>query len=285
MKKYGLILLLSMALFILAACTSTEKAPKNIADLAKDTANLSTLVSALSAADLVTTLEGDGPFTVFAPDNDAFAALLAAQGVADLDALIAKLGADTVKGILLYHVVSGTKAASTDLSDGQKIATAQGAEVTIGVSGANVTVNDANVSTADVEASNGIVHIIDKVILPPAEPESTSFPLTATGAGGTNVSGKATFEKVSDTETRVLVEVTGTPAGGVHPMHIHVGDVVPGGGIYITLTPVNGDTGLSETLITQNDAGDAVSYEDLLAYDGYINIHLSATEMATVVAN
>lgn len=114
---------------------------------------------------------------------------------------------------------------------------------------------------------------------------SKSFDLAATGAGGTDVSGTATFAKVDDTTTTITVQLSGTPATGDHPMHIHEGDITPGGGIYITLTNVNGATGTSVTTVTQNNAEEAVSYEDLIAYDGYINVHLSAADLATVVAN
>ncbi len=114
---------------------------------------------------------------------------------------------------------------------------------------------------------------------------SQSFDLAATGAGGTDVKGTATFAKVDDTTTTITVELTGTPATGDHPMHIHEGDITPGGGIYIALTNVNGATGMSVTTVTETRAGDPITYEELIAYDGYINVHLSADNLATVVAN
>jgi uncharacterized surface protein with fasciclin (FAS1) repeats len=140
-----------------------EEAPQNIVDLAVGTESLSTLVAALKAGDLVATLQGDGPFTVFAPTNDAFAAL--PEGT--LEDLLKPENKDKLVAILTYHVVSG-KVMSTDLSDGMKAATVNGAEVTITTAG-GAKVNGANVVMADVEASNGVVHVIDAVILPPSE--------------------------------------------------------------------------------------------------------------------
>lgn len=143
--------------------TPAEEAAKDIVALAAETEALSTLVSAVQAGELVETLQGEGPFTVFAPTNDAFAAL--PDGT--LDDLLKPENKDQLVAILTYHVVSG-KVMSTDLTDGMTAATVNGAEVTITTTdGAKV--NGASVVTADVEASNGVVHVIDAVILPPTE--------------------------------------------------------------------------------------------------------------------
>ncbi|MGK0495033.1 MAG: putative surface protein with fasciclin (FAS1) repeats [Maribacter sp.] len=148
---------------------------KNIVDTAVATDDLSLLVAALVQADsgLVETLNGDGPFTVFAPTNAAFVALLGVLGddfnsLADFDTEAEK--ALLVK-VLTYHVVVGTAAFSTDLSDGQSIETFQTENVGIrivdgGVQIVDATGTNANVTAADVKASNGVVHIIDKVLLP-----------------------------------------------------------------------------------------------------------------------
>ena len=152
----------------LAACeeeatTIIPEQPVSIAATAAGTSGLSTLVSALQAADLVTTLEGTGPFTVFAPLNSAFAAL----DPAVLDGLLESGNVDLLTRILTFHVVAGAAAASTDLTDGQSFTTVEGSTLTIGVSGGGgVTVNGANVVSADIEASNGIVHFVDAVLLP-----------------------------------------------------------------------------------------------------------------------
>lgn len=139
------------------------EAAKDIVGLAAETESLSTLVTAVQAAGLVETLQGEGPFTVFAPTNDAFAAL--PEGT--LENLLKPENKDQLIAILTYHVVSG-KVMSTDLSDGMTAATVQGSDVMISTAN-GAQVNGANVVAADVEASNGVVHVIDAVILPPAE--------------------------------------------------------------------------------------------------------------------
>lgn len=141
---------------------STKSKLVDIVDLAISQTNLSTLVAAVQAGGLVETLKSTGPFTVFAPTNDAFNALPAGT----LESLLKPENKQQLVDILTYHVVSG-KVMSTDLKDGMKAKTVQGAEVTIGVTKNGVTVNDAKVITADVVASNGVVHVIDKVLLPP----------------------------------------------------------------------------------------------------------------------
>ena len=147
---------------------------QTIVDLALETDDLSSLVSALVQADagLVDTLSGDGPFTVFAPTNAAFQAVLDALGsdynsLEDFDTMEEK---EILAKILTYHVVAGTAAFSADLTDGQMITTVQGEDVTItiheGVFIGDATAETAEVVLADVEADNGVVHVIDKVLLP-----------------------------------------------------------------------------------------------------------------------
>jgi len=134
----------------------------NIVELAQSVDTLSTLVAAVVAGDLVTTLSSPGPFTVFAPTNVAFAALPAGT----LDALLKPENKATLVDILTYHVV-GAVALSTDLSDGQVIATVEGKSVTVHI-GDGIKINDATVVMADVMATNGVVHVVDGVLLPPA---------------------------------------------------------------------------------------------------------------------
>ena len=131
-----------------------------IVDVAVAAGSFETLVAAVQAAGLVETLSGEGPFTVFAPTDEAFAAL--PDGV--LDALLLPENVDTLVKILTYHVVPGTVLAA-DVTDGE-VATVEGQNVTLATMG-GVTVNGANVVTADVLASNGVIHVIDAVILPP----------------------------------------------------------------------------------------------------------------------
>lgn len=142
----------------------------NIVEVASDTENLSTLVAAVQAAGLVETLSGDGPFTVFAPTNEAFEAL--PDGT--LESLLEPENRDMLIDILTYHVVAG-EVMSGDLSDGMMAETVQGSQITISISDAGVSVNDASVVAADVEASNGVVHVIDSVIMPPEEDDSSGY--------------------------------------------------------------------------------------------------------------
>ena len=133
---------------------------KDIVDTAAGAGGFETLLAAATAAGLVDTLKGDGPFTVFAPTDDAFAALPAGT----VDDLLKPENKDQLVAVLTYHVVPG-KVMSGDLVDDMKAATVQGGEVTIDLD-SGVMVNDATVTTADIEATNGVIHVIDKVILP-----------------------------------------------------------------------------------------------------------------------
>jgi uncharacterized surface protein with fasciclin (FAS1) repeats len=141
-------------------------APKaaDIVDTAVAAGSFNTLVAAVKAAGLVDALKGPGPLTVFAPTDAAFAKLPAGT----LDDLLKPENKEKLKGILLYHVVSG-KVMSTDLKGTVKPATLQGATLTIVAAASGVTVNGANVTKADIGASNGVIHVIDAVVLPPAK--------------------------------------------------------------------------------------------------------------------
>ncbi len=133
---------------------------QNIVEIASGNKDFSTLVAAVVAAGLAETLSGAGPFTVFAPTNDAFAKLPAGT----VEELVKPENKEKLAAILTYHVVAG-KALSSDLSDGQLIKTVNGQEVTVSV-GDNVKVDGAVVVAADLEASNGVIHVIDTVIMP-----------------------------------------------------------------------------------------------------------------------
>jgi len=148
-------LLTSTALAFLAAPALAD----DIVDVAVANGSFTTLVAAVQAAGLVDALKGDGPFTVFAPTDEAFAAL--PEGT--VEALLNDI--PTLTAILTYHVVPGA-VMSTDLSDGMTATTLNGADITISLDG-GVSVNGANVIAADVAASNGVIHVIDAVILPP----------------------------------------------------------------------------------------------------------------------
>jgi uncharacterized surface protein with fasciclin (FAS1) repeats len=160
MKKFRILSLTLLAGVFIYFNASAQS--KTIVELAAETPELSTLVTAVKAAGLVETLNQKGPFTVFAPTNDAFAAL--PDGV--LEDLMKPENKEKLMSILTYHVVPG-EVMSSDLSDGLKANTVEGQSITFDLSD-GVKVNDASVALADVRASNGVVHVIDQVILPPS---------------------------------------------------------------------------------------------------------------------
>ncbi|MCS6934131.1 MAG: fasciclin domain-containing protein [Chitinophagales bacterium] len=172
MTKSNLLkLLVIFAVFAIAlgSCKKDEEPKKNIVDIAKEKPEFSTLVQALTRSDLSTNyanvLSGDGPFTVFAPTNAAFTSLLSELGVSSLN----DIPAATLEAVLKYHVVSG-KVLSSSLTNGQQVTTLQGSTFTVNLTGgAKITDKNsrvANITTTDIEGSNGVIHVIDKVILP-----------------------------------------------------------------------------------------------------------------------
>ena len=134
---------------------------KDIVDNAAGSADHTTLVAAVKAAGLVETLKSAGPFTVFAPTNEAFAKLPAGT----VDNLLKPENKATLAKILTYHVVAGAVKAA-DLKDGQKLKTVQGKELTVSIKDGKVMINGANVTVADVVSSNGVTHVIDAVLMP-----------------------------------------------------------------------------------------------------------------------
>ena len=144
---------------ILSGC-ATMQTPASVADTIAANPQLSTLSGLLVKANLVDTLKGTGPFTIFAPNNDAFAKVPAKT--------MAALGADPamLKSVLTYHVVAG-KTMAADVKNGNA-KTVQGANLALSKAGSFVTVEDAVVQTADIAATNGVVHVIDAVLIPPA---------------------------------------------------------------------------------------------------------------------
>jgi len=140
--------------------------PGTVVDVAVANGSFTTLVAAVQAAGLVDTLSGEGPFTVLAPTDDAFTAALDA-----LDLTADELLADTelLTSVLTYHVIPGEVPSSQVVAlDGQTVATVNGADVSITVDGDTVMVNDATVTAVDIAASNGVIHVIDSVLLPPS---------------------------------------------------------------------------------------------------------------------
>lgn len=153
-------LALTLSTSVLAMPALADGHSKDIVDTAVAAGSFTTLVAAVQAAGLVDTLKGEGPFTVFAPTDAAFAALPAGT----VENLLKPENKDQLVAVLTYHVIPG-KVMSTDLSEGLKAATVQGGEVTITLDG-GAKVDGAVISAADIEASNGVIHVIDSVILP-----------------------------------------------------------------------------------------------------------------------
>lgn len=182
MKRFSMfVMLLVTASLVLAACapaatpaptatpisepTATpEPMLKDIVDTAVADGRFTTLVAAVQAAELVDTLKGEGPFTVFAPTDDAFAALPAGT----LDSLLLPENKQALTDILLYHVVSG-KVMAADVTALTSATTVLGKDVAIKVDMGNVYINDSKVIITDIETSNGVIHVIDAVLLPPSE--------------------------------------------------------------------------------------------------------------------
>ncbi|NAZ36320.1 fasciclin domain-containing protein [Rubellimicrobium sp. CFH 75288] len=143
----------------LALGTAAFAQDMDIIDTAQNAGNFTTLLAAVEAAGLTETLRGEGPFTVFAPTDEAFAAL--PEGT--VDSLLAD--PEALANILTYHVVPG-RVMSSDLTEGMTAETVQGSEVTFTLEGGPM-INDAMISQPDIEASNGVIHVIDSVIMPP----------------------------------------------------------------------------------------------------------------------
>lgn len=164
-RRAGAVLVPLLALTVAACGEDDPAAPAvtdDIADIVVANPDVTTLEAAVVEAGLVSALQAEGPFTVFAPVDDAFDAL----GTDLVNALLESENGALLTQILTYHVVAGATVMSTDLTDGQTVTTLQGDDLAIGVSGSTVTVNGATVTTADVEATNGVVHLIDQVLVP-----------------------------------------------------------------------------------------------------------------------
>ncbi len=195
MKNSLATLLLLAGSLSVSACEETMvDVPEDLSSIAATAAassDLSTLVTALQSAGLVSTLEGEGPFTVFAPINAAFSGL--DENV--LAGLLAAGNEELLSRVLTFHVVSGAAVLSTDLSDGQTFTTVEGGTLTVGVGGGAVTVNGAAVVAADVEASNGVIHIIDAVLVPA---ENNAYETSVLTAGTTTLASAVLAGELAD---------------------------------------------------------------------------------------
>ena len=146
--------------------TTVAEPTMDIVETASAAGDFTTLVAAVEAAGLVETLQGEGPYTVFAPTDEAFAAALEDLGLTAEELLA---DTETLTSILTYHVVEGeVPAADVVTLDGEEVPTVNGATILVGVDGEAVTVNDIPVVATDIFATNGVIHVIDGVLLPPA---------------------------------------------------------------------------------------------------------------------
>ncbi len=183
MHKVLVTLLAVAMLFVAAFPALAQTGEQTIVEIAVADGRFTTLVAAVQAAGLVDALSGEGPFTVFAPTDDAFAAAFAALGI-EPAALLADT--ETLTSILLYHVVAG-KAMAADVVGLESVTTLQGSDIKITVSDGKVYLNDTiQVIITDIEASNGVIHVIDGVLLPPAEESMGKIADVAAAAGTFN---------------------------------------------------------------------------------------------------
>ncbi len=159
MKLQNIVAAAAVALVSIGAQAAGIAPSKDIVDTAVEAGSFNTLATALKAADLISTLKSEGPFTVFAPTDAAFAKI----PKADLDALLSDKRALTE--VLTYHVVSG-KVMAADVVKLTQAKTVEGSPVKIRVVDGKVMINNANVSATDIAASNGVIHVIDTVIMP-----------------------------------------------------------------------------------------------------------------------
>jgi uncharacterized surface protein with fasciclin (FAS1) repeats len=167
MKKLGTVIMLAMLVVASSFTPKTNSVHEtrieaDIVDLAISQDFLTTLVAAVKAAGLVDVLKGDGPFTVFAPTNEAFAKLPAGT----VENLLKPENKAQLVKILTYHVVPG-KVMSTDLKNGQMAKTVEGSSIKVTLMDGKAMINNATVTAADIVADNGVVHVIDTVIMPP----------------------------------------------------------------------------------------------------------------------
>ena len=158
MKKY---LLGALLTFSVAGTQAADLKSQDIVDVAVGAGSFKTLVAAVKAADLVGRLKGDGPFTVFAPTDDAFSKL--PKGT--LESLLKPENKKKLQDILTYHVVAG-KVMSTDITGDMQPSTVNGSTLNINLKNGKVMINDATVISADIDADNGVIHVIDKVLIP-----------------------------------------------------------------------------------------------------------------------
>lgn len=272
MKLFVAVLSVLMMLSLVQAQDEAAEPTQNIVEIAVADPNFSTLVELVTTAGLVETLsDPNAVFTVFAPTNDAFAKV----DPATLEML--KGDSALLTEVLTYHVAPST-ITSADITDGSSALTVEGEYLNFSVADGVVKVNDATVTTADIAATNGTVHVIDTVLVPAllGKPKVGVIRYPVTEMSGTGINGLV-IVKGDTRNSTVTVLMQGTPAGGKHPMHFHAGNCDSNGDVVIPLNDLDGATGTSRTVVK-------VPYGTIVGGDHYLNIHLSADDMGTIVA-
>ncbi len=268
---------------VLAGCDSDgsgmEEPSNTLTQVVSNNNDLSTLASALQAADLAETLGNENAtFTVFAPANPAFD---------NVDVQSLTDNPDLLRDLLNFHVVQGEALTASDLQGRESVTTIEGQELQIGSENGTPTVGGVPVSQSDVEANNGVAHVIGGVLIPESFPRRVSYDLAAqpnSGAISSGVEGTVTFWEYSDSQTLVTLSLDNGPTetNVSHPAHIHNGNASEGGGgIEIYLSPLDGTN--------QNDANDGTSarlvnrpVDSLAGFNGYVNIHESVDNPVVV---
>jgi uncharacterized surface protein with fasciclin (FAS1) repeats len=203
MKNVALYALLVSATLLVGVCmgasNSMDTSPggKNIVDTAIAAGNFKTLVTALQAAGLADTLKGDGPFTVFAPTDEAFAKIPKDQ----LNALMANK--TLLIALLTYHVVPG-KVMSTDLKNGMTIKTVPGENLIISLANGGVMVNDAKVVQADIVSTNGVIHAIDTVLIPMVVAKTSNLNLSKSNINRIKTNSTDTSKEIAVSDSGVV---------------------------------------------------------------------------------
>ena len=253
--------------------------PTTLADIVSSTDNLSTLAAALDATGQTETLANtDQEFTVFAPQNSAFDNV-------DVQSLVDN--PDLTSGLLNFHIVAGETLTASDLEGRQSVTTVEGQELAIGLQDGTLTVGGIQVGQADVEADNGVAHVIEGVLVPNSFPRRLTFDLAAqtnSGAVPDGVDGTVSFWEYGPDQTVVTLalENGATETTVSHPAHIHNGNASEGGAIAIYLSPLDGtanlaNNGTSARLVDR-------PFDELASFDGYVNIHESVANLGNVVS-
>lgn len=295
-KSLKSILALSLiGLFTFSSCNldvEDDHGPEmqSIVEIASSNSSFSILVDALVKADLADALEGNGPFTVFAPTNDAFAALLEDLGVESLD----DLSAETLKPILLYHVVSGI-VLSSDLTDGYVATLSEGPEessISLQVKTGEVKLNSSSrVTAADVLARNGVIHVIDKVLLPPTVVDlaisNSEFSIlvqavvkaelveTLSGAGSFTVFAptNAAFQKLfADLGVSGIADLTKEQLTPILLYHVVSGNVLSGELSTGNVSTLNGDIAVNVGSTVTINGSSKVVLTDVQGSNGVVHV-------------